>query len=404
MKQKMKRFLYSIALLVMICLLFAPSSFAEESDQPQKTENTEAATPEEIRSELERRTNELKLNDWQRYYEEACMNEVFSFSDVGEMIIHYAENGADDPPEGLFEVLLKLAKTKLGGALGVVAALTSAALLTGLASTLPDSEIKPTAVFALSLASVLITASVFASLCNKALNCVQITAGFTRAALPIMTALMSSAGSVSSVGVFKPLMLFLCSTMPAFIEKVIMPLIIACGVLNIVDSLCEGGKLSETVKLANKAVKWIMGAAAVLYFGICAVQGMTASAADSLALRSAKYAADSLMPSTGGFIGGTAEVFVRCAGLVKNGAGVASLIIMACMTAEPLLAIGIGAFAFKTAAAVSRPAADASASKMLSGTADAVSLLFGAAAVASGMYMLTILVFIAAGGASLGAW
>ena len=397
------------ALLIIAALaIFAPAVYAEPIAEPQEIEDEEnqgeAFEDDEIDAEIERLASELKLEAWQSYFDENGASFSLGFEAVDEMLVHYAENSAAGDPQNVFKPLYALIKNRLSGALGTVASLTAAALITGIPSAVFGKEDRRFLTMALSIGSVLLTAGLFSSLCAAAVKCIERISGFCEACLPVMTVLMTASGSAASAGALQPMMLFISSGVVFFLKKVILPLIIAGAAIGIADSVCEDGRLTELVKLIQKAVKWLIGLAAAVFFGVCVIKGLTVSAHDGIAVRTAKYAADKLFPSAGGFLGGTADTMLGCAMLVKNGAGITAIIIMAGIVAKPLITIGVGALAFRFAAALSSFAADRSVVNLLSGAGETASCLFGATAIAGAMFMLTILVFLAAGGVSAGLW
>lgn len=382
--------------LFTIAILLAAPAVAENEAEP--------VTQEELIAEIERQAGELELSEWQSYFEEMGDIGIKRFGSVAGLILSYAERGSAASPGSIWDSALGMLKEALAGSMGMIAAVTAAAVVTCAAGILPLGGVRSAAGTALGILTVLMISGLLASLGSTASACVKKTAGFTEACLPVMTVLLSAVGATATAGVMQPLMLFLAGTMTGFIEKVIIPLILVGGVVCVLDCLDESGRLASLFRLIKKTVSWLMGLAAVLYFGVCAVQGLTVSAADGISVRTAKYAIDKLLPSTGGFIGGSADTFMSCALLVKNGAGAASVAILIGVIAKPLLAIGTGAFVFRAAAALAGPAASPQVIKMLGGAADIAGLLFGAAAVAGFMFVITVLVFTAAGGASAGLW
>lgn len=84
-------------------------------------------------------------------------------------------------------------------------------------------------------------------------------------------------------------------------------MLLAAGVLTIVDGLSDKLKVGRTVKLLHKSVKWLLGLLTTVYIAVTVVGGMTAGAADGISVRTAKYAIDRLVPAAGGMVTGAAD-------------------------------------------------------------------------------------------------
>ena len=385
----------------------APANEPALYQEPSSTEPAEAEPgplSEDLSQELARQAELIDLSPWQRYFSSASPFFNGSFATLDELLLGLSEGTAESSPQGLFDTVKALAEHELRSSLGAAAALAAAALLTALPALLPTEGVRPVLGLALMVPAVCIAASAFAALIKTASSAVGEAGEFTRRSLPVMTALLTAVGSTSSEGLFRPLMSFLAGTVITAIERLVMPLCAACGVLRIADSVAGGGRLSELVGLAKKAVRWLLGLISAFYFGVAAVRGLTAASRDGLALRTARYAIDQLVPVVGSMVSGTVDGVLACALLIKNGAGVMALLLLFSFAAKPLLSLAAGMLVFRAAAAVSRPAADPRVVGLYSGLADTASELFACAAAAVLLNCLTVCVFIASGGVAAGLW
>ena len=387
--------------MIMSLLLTTPAFSAAFDEQDGQAPE---ATEEDLTEELERQISKLDLEAWQSYFKNGELASRLGFKSADEMLLRCAEGSPTSSPQSIMDIVKELILAELSGSRAAIAGLTAAALVTGLAGILPGKSMRPALGFALSSASVLAVASAFTALCAEAAKSIHSTAEFAEKALPVMSVLLASVGASTSAGIFRPFMLFMSGSMSMLMERVVLPLILSAGIVGVIDGLGDGGRLSQLRELLLKTAKWIMGLSAVVYFAVCAMQGMTAAAADGISVRTARYTLDKLLPSTNGLVGGSVDTFMSCALLVKNGAGVASVVIMLGIIVRPLLRIAVGGFVFRISAALSRPAAAPGIVKMLESAADAASYLFGTAAVTGMMFVITVLVFTAAGGISAGLW
>lgn len=358
----------------------------------------------DIADELERQTDELELDGWDEYFGMLSSLVDPSASSMKDIVLKLAEEGVISGPDGVFDMGREIFREELRRAAAAAAVLAAAALVTCLAGLISDEGMKQLVSTLLLTASVTLAAGMYLDLAKTAADSVRQAGGLAQKAAPVMSTLLVSLGAESSAGLFRPLMVFLSQTVIAVIEKAELPLVLAGGIFTIVDALTDGAALSKTVRLVSKLSKWLLGLISVFYFGMTAVQGLTVAARDGVSLRTAKYAIDKLVPVVGGMVSGTVDSVMGCALLVKNGVGLAVILILLAVLFRPLVKLAAGIFVFRLAAAVTEPAADPRAARLFSGAAEMTEHLFASAAVTGTMLALTVLVFIASGGITAGLW
>lgn len=359
---------------------------------------------ENIGEEIARQLQKLDLSEWEEYADSVGQLTTDDVVSVERLIAKRASEGGAEDPEGLWGTVKALFMAELKKSVGLAAALTAAALVTCFSGLVGEDGMRPVLGLLLCTASITLTASVFASLCGAAHSAVSGAAGLAERVAPVMSALLVSLGAPSTAGIFRPLMVFLTGTVIKLIEKAAFPLVAACGVIGVADALTDGKQLGELIKTGQKAVKWILGLISTFYFGVTAVQGLTVSARDGIAVRTAKYAVDRLSPLAGSIISGTADSVMACALLLKNGVGAVALLILLSILLKPLILLVSGLLIFRVSAALCAPAADPRVVRLLSNAAEAVGGLFACVAVTGVMIALTLLVFITSAGLSAGLW
>ena len=387
-----------------LLIVFIPALSVHALAETEPPSSGEEREPDgDFEDELERQLGLLDLEGFERYCSGLGSGSFFGAESEKDLIRNIAEKGPS-AETGLWDIAKELTIGELRGSLGAVAALAGAAMLTALAGCVSGKGERSVLSFALSFAVISLSAALFASLYASAGETVKKTAELSEIAMPVMTTLLISSGSASSAGIFRPLMVFLSGTVIKVISSVVMPLVLAGGVLGLVDPLTGESRLSELVTLIKKLAKWILGLMSSLYFAMTALRGLTAAAYDGVAVRTAKFAVDKLVPIVGGMVGGTVDSVMSCALLIKNGLGCVTVILLLSVLIKPLAVLASGSLVFRAAAAFSQPVADPRAVKLLSGAADITSYLFACVAAAGSMLALTVFVFIAAGGITAGLW
>lgn len=364
----------------------------------------EAGEDADLTDELERQTDELDLDGWDEYFGMLASLVDPSAASLKEIVFKLSEEGGISGPDGIFDMGREIVCEEAKRTFAAAAVLAAAALVTSLAGLVSDEGMKQLVSTLLLTASVTLTAGMYLGFAKTAAGAVRESARLAERAAPVMSTLLVSLGAESSAGLFRPMMVFLSETVITVIEKAELPLVLAGGIFAIVDALTDGAALSKTVRLISRLSKWLLGLISVFYFGMTAVQGLTVATRDGVSLRTAKYAIDKLVPVVGGMVSGTVDSVMGCALLVKNGVGLAVILILLAVLFRPLLNLAAGIFVFRLAAAISEPAADPRAARLFSNAAEMTEHLFACSAVTGTMLALTVLVFIASGGVTAGLW
>ncbi len=392
MRIPIKRRLGRLALAALALLLFAAAPAASAEDGG------------DVKTELERLSGETDLSSWQEYYDRLreLSPQAGEFSTAGELALGLAED-----PGGRLRttgsILSGLFGESFGAALGRTAGVFIAALLTGLCGiAFEDSGMKKLVLLLICGAAIMSLTAAFSSLAGSAAAMIGDVSLFAEAAAPALGALLASMGCAESAKLLTPDLAFTAGGAASMIRTAAMPMLLASGVLVVLNGLTESLKLERWIKLLHKAVKWLLGLVSVMYTASAAAGGIAAAGADGVTLRSARYAADKLIPAVGGMVTGAVDAVRSAALLLKNGAGTAALLILAGILIRPSLTLLAGMLAFRVTAAFSEPFADERIPKMLDGLADTLSLMFACAAAVAAMFTVTVVMMLMAGGTLAG--
>ena len=391
------------AVLLILFLLFPVRDYAETGSG----DGADSAADEQIEAEFERMLGETDLSAWQRYFDELTSYPGFSeYGSAEELLTDLASGRTAGMagPKAFGEKLLQLFMPGVGEALRKLAFAACAAVLTGLVSIVLDSSgLKKLALLLISGVVILSAAAVFSSIAADASNLVSQVADFSEAATPVLGLLLTAMGCSASAKLLTPKLAFIAGGAAAFIRTVIVPMLLASGVMTVLNGLSDRMKLDRLIKLLSRTAKWLLGLLTAVFTAVTVASGIAASAADGVTLRTARYAVDKLIPSVGGMVTGAVDAVRSAALLLKNGAGLTALLLLAAVLIRPLLTIAANILAFRLTAAVCEPFSDPRIPAMLDGIADTVSLLFACAAAAAAMLAVTLVVMISAGGALAGA-
>lgn len=398
-----------LPLLVLTGLLAIPKGItALESNGNGEMENVSDKDPTaELKSEVERQSGNMDFSDWQSYYEElrAFAGDSAEYASVDEMIQSIALSGSELKAETVVEILKDLFIPSLSSALRSMIGVASIAILTGLLGIALGGEgggTKAMLLLLLCSAAIMCITAVFSELAGSAAETMGRLEHFSAASTPILIGLLTALGCAGSAKILSPTLVFLSDGIIALVKSVILPMLLATGVLTVVDGLTSGLKVARLVKLLTKSVKWLLGLAATVYVAVTAIGGMTAGIADGVSIRTAKYAIDRLVPAAGGMVAGAVDAVIGSSLLLKNAAGTTAIILLVAIAVKPLLQLLGGMFAMRIAAAVCEPFSDERIPKMLDGMAETVSYLFASVAAVVSMFVVTMIIIISTGNMLIG--
>jgi stage III sporulation protein AE len=260
------------------------------------------------------------------------------------------------------------------GYLYVILLAMMAAIFSNISSVFEDRQISETGFFILYLAMVTVMLKTF-----------QICSGSLQESLDSLLEFMKllnasfclsiglSNGSQTAAGVYGILLIVLWLVETVFV-RLLMPLIyfyLAVMVLNFLSSEPFLNRLGDLVK---KLVSWSIRTVVAAVTGINLIQRLTGPAIDSLKRTAAGRTAEAV-PVIGDVISGTGEVISGTAVLIRNGLGVAGMIVCLLICLMPMLRFCLFLLLYRLAGAVLEPVTDKRITEVLTKAGDAYGML-----------------------------
>ena len=91
--------------------------------------------------------------------------------------------------------------------------------------------------------------------------------------IPLLTTLMLSTGSIASVNLLQPILLFLITFIGNFINAVIIPITLVATSLSIVSKISDRIQLDKLAKFFKSSVVWVLGVVLTLFVGLLSLEG-----------------------------------------------------------------------------------------------------------------------------------
>lgn len=188
---------------------------------------------------------------------------------------------------------------------------------------------------------------------------------------------------------FYNVVLFLIYVAELLIIHILLPAVNIYIMIRVLGNVTDEDFLSELSELIRKAVVWTLRFMVGCVVGINVIQGLLAPAVDTVR-RSAVTRTAEAVPWVGDLMGGTAEVLVGTAVLIKNGIGMAGALTAVGLCAAPALQMLVMALLYRLAAAVVQPVSDKRITSCISSVSEGYELLLRVLVTTGALFLLTI--------------
>ncbi|TCW41194.1 stage III sporulation protein AE [Laceyella sacchari] len=289
-----------------------------------------------------------------------------------------------------------------GKLLGTIVVLTVLSmLLRTLQTAFEQNQVSKVAYAIVFMVLIILAANSFHVAVDSAKTAIGRMIDFMLALVPMMLTLLVSMGNIGSVALFHPLIVFMIHTIGTFIYTIVFPLLFLSAILSIVSCLSEKYKVNQLASLLRKISVSVLGGLLAIFLGVISIQGATASIADGVTLRTAKYITGNFIPVIGRTISEAADTVMGASLLVKNTIGLAGVLILLFICAFPALKILSLAFIYNFTAAVMQPLGNSPIIESLSTIGRTLIYIFAALATVGLMFFLAITIIVASGNVSV---
>ncbi|MDD4296152.1 MAG: stage III sporulation protein AE [Ruminiclostridium sp.] len=390
---KLKR-LTSGVFIIVILLYFQVISCAGEA-------------PTLVEELIEPHLNSNEIRDLQRNLEGSMTNEArelipyYSANQLMEELVH--GNLKDDMgglPQRVINLLIGEIKVNFSLVLKLIIIIFLSSFIKNLQGSFKESTVGELAYFSCYAAVVTMLALGFQNVLEYAREVLGIVDKITSFAIPSMIALLISSGNFVSGSTLQPILLFAVQATVKIFNNVFLPLCFMAGILYIISGLSEKIKVSGMASFLKQIVTWGLGGILTLYASAVALRGFAGAVIDGATTKTAKAAMSTFIPVAGKYMADAADTIISCALVIKNTAGMATMIITlaACMT--PILKIFAISMMYRLTAAVIEPIADERFFDCLSSVSDCMKTILGVVGAAVFMLLLSIAALLGAGGVS----
>ncbi|MCR4761062.1 MAG: stage III sporulation protein AE, partial [Oscillospiraceae bacterium] len=157
--------------------------------------------------------------------------------------------------------------------------------------------------------------------------------------IPVFAGFLAAGGSVAGGAAYHVFVLFLTETVMLLANRLLFPLLQWGTALGIADAVNPKLRLGQFVSGFRTAVTWTLGTVMALFSALLSVRSFVASAADSLAAKSAKLLTSSVIPVIGSAVSDAYGTVQGSIILLRNSTGAVGILVIIWLTVPPLLSL-----------------------------------------------------------------
>lgn len=234
----------------------------------------------------------------------------------------------------------------------------------------------------------------FSSAMKMCMSIIDSMVSFMHSIIPLLITLLVSTGSLSSAGVFQPILIMLVEVGATVIKNFFIPLIFLVTVLNIVNNISDKIQLTKLSGFLKQICTWGIGLILTVFIAVVSIQGSMGAVVDGVTSKTAKFALGTFIPVVGKYLADAADTVVGCTLVIKNASGLIAMIGIIIICLAPLVKILALVVLYRLACAFVEPIADKKITNCLSDMASSLTYILGITAAVAFMFLLAITVVI----------
>lgn len=256
-------------------------------------------------------------------------------------------------------------------------------------------QIAETSFYILYLLLIALCLSAFGTVVEWIAGGIESLVSFMGVFCPVYFLAVTIAGGSVTATTFYHLVLFVIFLVELFIVKILLPLIHICMMIKILNFLSEEDYLSKFAGLIEMTVSWTLRTLLAFVAGLNIMQSLISPVVD-MVKRSVVTKGVEAIPVIGDALGGTAEIALGAALLVKNGIGMTGAVICCALCVYPMVQTGCIVLLYKLAAAVLQPVSDKRIVSCIESVSDGCRLLMKVLFTTGLLFLFTIVLVSAA--------
>lgn len=304
-------------------------------------------------------------------------NDVLKDIDIQELLNNAIKGELDT--NQLLKNIFPLLGTKIKEALKVMGSILIIVLIHSVLKSISDNlNNKSVAQITYYVQYILIATVImtnFSSIITLTKEAVGNMISFIQLLFPLLMTLMLASGSVVSVNLVQPIILFIINLISNIFQSIIIPIILVGTALAIVSKISDRIQIDKLSKFLKSSSVWVIGILLTIFVGVLSIEGTLGSSVDGITAKTAKAAVSSFIPVVGKVLGDAVDTVIGCSAILKNAIGIVGVIVVIAICITPILKLAIITIIYHLTAALCEPIADSKIVSLITQMADTFKIL-----------------------------
>lgn len=215
----------------------------------------------------------------------------------------------------------------------------------------------------------------FSSIITLTKEAVANMISFIQLLFPLLMTLMLASGSVVSVNLVQPIILFVINLISNIFQTIIIPIILVSTALSIISRISDRIQINKLSKFLKSSSIWIIGILLTIFVGVLSIEGTLGSSVDGITAKTAKAAISTFIPVVGKVLGDAVDTVIGCSAILKNAIGIVGVIVVITICIVPILKLAIITVIYHLTSALCEPIADDKIVGLIAQMADTFKIL-----------------------------
>lgn len=201
--------------------------------------------------------------------------------------------------------------------------------------------------------------------------------GFINALVPILLALITATGQVTTGTMLQPILIFAIIFIGNIINIIILPLLTISMVLGIASNISDKIQIGNLANFLKSGIVWFLGLVITIFVGVVSLEGTLTSSVDGITIKGIKAVSSTFIPVVGKALGDSVDTVLGATSLIKNSIGFVGIIIVVLICLLPIMKLTILTILYSFTGAISEPLADKRIVNMINQMAGIFKILLG---------------------------
>ena len=309
-----------------------------------------------------------------KFIEEAkkYTSQVFKEVDYGELLNSAITGNVDNEVLGksILNLLGKETLCSIKIIASIIAIIIIHSVLKSISEGLENKGIAQITYYVQYILIVTLIMTNFADVIDMVKTSIDNLINFSNCLITLLMTLILSTGSIASVNILQPILLFIITFIGNFINGIIIPITLVSTTLSIVS------KISDRIQLDRlSSVVWILGVVLTLFVGLVSLEGSLGSTVDGITAKTTKAAVSSFIPVVGKILGDAVDTVIGCTTILKNAVGLVGVIVIIGICIMPIIKLVALMCTYYIGSAICQPIADKKIIELLAQIGDTFKIL-----------------------------